>query len=114
MKLRFTPRAIANLVEIADYIHARDPAAARRVRAAIYESLQNLILFPQVGRKQNVEGIRKFVTRKYPYSSITPSMNRRRNRDSKREASCTQARTRRRMIGADRVTATRRQVDLSA
>jgi toxin ParE1/3/4 len=67
MKLRFTPRATANLIEIADYIHAHSPAAARRVRAAIYESLQNLILFPHVGRKQKVEGVRKFVTRKYSY-----------------------------------------------
>jgi plasmid stabilization system protein ParE len=30
MKLRFTPRAVANLIEIADYIRARNPAAARR------------------------------------------------------------------------------------
>jgi toxin ParE1/3/4 len=34
MKLRFTPRATANLIEIADYIHAHNPATARRVRAA--------------------------------------------------------------------------------
>ncbi|HEX5846449.1 MAG: type II toxin-antitoxin system RelE/ParE family toxin [Rhodoplanes sp.] len=67
MKLRFTPRAIANLIEIADYIRAHNPTAARRVRAAIYDSLQNLILFPYVGRKQKVEGVRKFVTRKYAY-----------------------------------------------
>jgi plasmid stabilization system protein ParE len=67
MKLRFTPRATANLIEIADYLHARNPAAARRVRAAIYGSLQNLILFPQVGRRQSTEGVRKFVTRRYAY-----------------------------------------------
>jgi plasmid stabilization system protein ParE len=67
MKLRFTPRATANLIEIADYLHARSPAAALRVRAAIYDSLQNLILFPQVGRRQKFEGVRKFVTRKYAY-----------------------------------------------
>ena len=67
MKLRFTPRAIANLIEIADYILEHNPQAARRVRAAIYESLQNLILFPHVGRRQKAEGVRKLVTRKYPY-----------------------------------------------
>src|SRR5258708_36566127 len=67
MKLRFTPRANGNLIEIADYIHAHNPAASRRGRAAIYDSLQNLILFPHVGRKQKVEGVRKFVTRKYAY-----------------------------------------------
>ena len=67
MKLRFTPRAIANIVEIADYIHAHNPAAAERVRGAIYQSLQNLILFPRVGRRQSTEGVRKIVTRKYGY-----------------------------------------------
>lgn len=63
MKLRFTPRATANLIEIADYIRARNPAAARRVRSAIYESLQTLILFPDVGRKQKAEGVRRLATR---------------------------------------------------
>jgi len=52
MKLRFTPRATEELAAIADYIRARNPEAAQRVRAAIYDSLQNLILFPFVGRKQ--------------------------------------------------------------
>src|SRR5450759_2514802 len=45
----------------------RNPQAALRVRAAILESLQNLVLFPQVGRQQKVEGVRKLVTRHYPY-----------------------------------------------
>jgi toxin ParE1/3/4 len=67
MRLRFTPSATANLIEIADYLHARNPAAAQRVRAAIYESLQYLILSPRVGRKQKAEGVRKLVTRKYAY-----------------------------------------------
>lgn len=72
MKLRFTPRATENIIAIADHIRTRDPAAAQRVREAIYESLQNLILFPHVGRPQQTEGVRKFVTRKYFISSITP------------------------------------------
>ena len=67
MKLRFTPRATADLIQIADYIHARNPAAAERVRDAIYGSLKTLLLFPHVGRKQKAEGVRKFVMRKYPY-----------------------------------------------
>jgi hypothetical protein len=29
--------------------------------------LQNLILFPHVGKLQKAEGVRKIVTRKYPY-----------------------------------------------
>jgi addiction module RelE/StbE family toxin len=67
MRLRFTRRAVQDLAEIADYIRARNPAAAQRVRAAILESLQNVIAFPQMGRRQTVEGVRKLVTRKYSY-----------------------------------------------
>lgn len=67
MKLRFTPRATHDLSEIADYIRERNPQAALRVRAAILESLQNLILFPHVGRQQAIAGVRKLVTRRYPY-----------------------------------------------
>jgi addiction module RelE/StbE family toxin len=67
MKLRFTKRATENLTKIADYLHERNPAAARRVRAAIYGSLENLLLFPYVGRPQSVAGVRKLVTPKYAY-----------------------------------------------
>jgi toxin ParE1/3/4 len=67
MKLRFTPRATENLTAIADYIRAQTPPAALRVRGAILETLRNLVLFPAVGRRQDVEGVRKLVTRKYPY-----------------------------------------------
>lgn len=37
------------------------------MRAAILESLQSLVLFPQIGRQRKVEGVRKPVTRRYPY-----------------------------------------------
>jgi toxin ParE1/3/4 len=67
MKLRFTLRATQDLIDIANYIRERNPAGSLRVRAAILESLQNLVLFPEAGRRQAVEGARKFVTRKYPY-----------------------------------------------
>ena len=62
-KLRFTPRATANLLEIADYLNARNPAAAQRVpRRQCPDGAQNLILFPHIGRKQKVEGVRKLVS----------------------------------------------------
>jgi plasmid stabilization system protein ParE len=67
MKLRFTPRALENLDVISAYLRAKNPAASRNVRAAIYASLQNLLLFPRIGRPQKVKGIRKLVTRKYAY-----------------------------------------------
>jgi plasmid stabilization system protein ParE len=67
MKLRFTPRATQDLIRIADYVRERSPRGALRVRAAILESLQNLVRFPRLGRPQKVEGVRKLVTRRYPY-----------------------------------------------
>lgn len=48
--------------------------SARAIRPLLSEcarrflhSLQNLVLFPRVGRAQTVEGVRELVTRKYPY-----------------------------------------------
>lgn len=67
MKLRFTPRAINDLTEIGDYVSERSPSAALRVRAAIIDSLSRLTAFPELGRRQTLEGVRKVVTRKYPY-----------------------------------------------
>jgi len=37
------------------------------VRDSILRSLQNLALFPEIGRPQNVEGVRKLVTPRYRY-----------------------------------------------
>ena len=67
MKLRFTPRAARDLAQIADHLRARNPAAAPAVRDAILRTLQNLTLFPAIGRPQNVEGVRKLVTSRYRY-----------------------------------------------
>jgi toxin ParE1/3/4 len=67
MKLRFTPRATQDLLDIADYIRERNPSASLRVRAAILDSLQDIVLFPEAGRRQTIEGVRKLVTRKYSY-----------------------------------------------
>jgi plasmid stabilization system protein ParE len=38
-----------------------------RVRAAILQTLRLLTRFPRIGRAQTVEGVRKIVTRRYPY-----------------------------------------------
>ena len=74
MKLRFTPRATQDLIEIADYIRGRNPAASLRVRAAILESLQNLVSFPETGRRQTVEGVRNSSRGDILTSSITLSI----------------------------------------
>ena len=67
MKLRVTSRATRDLAEIADYLRTRNPTAMQAVRSAILRSFEDLTLFPAIGRLQNVEGVRKLVTRKYRY-----------------------------------------------
>jgi toxin ParE1/3/4 len=37
------------------------------VRAAILDSLQNLVQFPHIGRRQSAEGVRKISVWKYNY-----------------------------------------------
>jgi plasmid stabilization system protein ParE len=67
MRLRFTPRAIRNVADIADYLAERNPAASRRVQSDIYDCLQSLLVFPHVGRRQTAASVRKIVTRRYGY-----------------------------------------------
>jgi Plasmid stabilisation system protein. len=86
MKLRFTPRAVQDIAAVADYIRERNPGAAERVRAAILQSLQNLVLFPQVGRAQTVAGVRKRSRGNIPIWSITGLMRRRRKSSSSRSS----------------------------
>jgi plasmid stabilization system protein ParE len=67
MKLRFTRRAIEDLMAIGDYVAGQNPVAAVRVRSAILQTLQLLVEYPRIGRPQTVEGVRKIVTRRYSY-----------------------------------------------
>jgi toxin ParE1/3/4 len=67
MKLYFTRQAKDDLESIADYIHQQNPEAALRVRDAIIDSLRTLVLFPRIGRRQNISGVRKILTRRYRY-----------------------------------------------
>ena len=67
MNLRFTPRAVRDITEIASYIHDRDPRAAIRVRQSILDAIQTLIMFPGAGRPQALENVRKLITRRYRY-----------------------------------------------
>jgi toxin ParE1/3/4 len=67
MRLRFTRRATEDLAAIGDYLGAQNPVASVRVRSAILDTLQLLLQYPRIGRVQTVEGVRKIVTRRYPY-----------------------------------------------
>jgi toxin ParE1/3/4 len=67
VNLRFTPRATRDLVEIGQFIRRESPRGALRVRAAILQSLERLLAFPRMGRRQTKPGVRKFVARRYDY-----------------------------------------------
>jgi toxin ParE1/3/4 len=67
MRLRFTLQARQDLDDIANHIREQNPQAALRLRTAIIDSLRTLVLFPRIGRRQTTAGVRKLVTRRYPY-----------------------------------------------
>lgn len=67
MIVRFTPQAVANLREIMDFVEAESPRVAARVLSAIEGAADVLATFPEAGRRQDAEGIRKLVLRRYPY-----------------------------------------------
>ena len=67
MRLRFTDQATEDLAAIADYILPRSPVGARHVRDDILASARTLTHWPDIGRRQKVEGVRKLVTRRYQY-----------------------------------------------
>jgi toxin ParE1/3/4 len=67
MKVRFAPRAHADLRNIGDYIGERNPVAAQRVMDDIGAALHILERSPNVGRRQSRGPFRKLVTNKYRY-----------------------------------------------
>lgn len=67
MRLRYTPRAIADIEAIADYVTERSPAGARNLRLAIETAIGQLEQFPGLGSPQTADGVRKLVVRQYPY-----------------------------------------------
>jgi plasmid stabilization system protein ParE len=67
MKLCYAPRAVADLEAIAVYLYQRNPQGAVRVRAAILETLQRVVQFLLMGRRQTTDTVRKIAVRKYNY-----------------------------------------------
>ena len=66
MNFHFTD-GLADLEAIAGYLFPVSPQGAAHVRAAILDSLQNLVQFPSIGRRQTAENVRKLAIRKYKY-----------------------------------------------
>lgn len=67
MKLRFTPRARLDLVEIHDYIAQENSQAAKRVVFIIRKAAEALLQNPLVGRVGRVAGTRELVVGSFPF-----------------------------------------------
>ena len=67
MKTYYTPRALADLGEIADYIRQSSPRSSAKVRDEILRTIGTLERFPYSGPRTAIEEVRRIVVRRYPY-----------------------------------------------
>jgi toxin ParE1/3/4 len=67
VKLRWTPRAVADLEQIADYLLAVNPKSWKRLLSRLQIAIDYLLQFPHMGKAGLVEGTREFVLSGTPY-----------------------------------------------
>ena len=67
MKLRYTPRAHADISDIHAYIAQQDTGAAISVIRQIRLTIGLLARHPALGRETDIPGVRVFPTARYPY-----------------------------------------------
>lgn len=80
MRLVYSENAVADLVRLREFIAEKDPLAAARVAAELLSRIENLCLFPEMGRAvelaPNPKAIRDTVFGKYiiRYSAYTETV----------------------------------------
>jgi addiction module RelE/StbE family toxin len=67
MKVRFSPRSIADLDNIRRYVAKDNPAAAWVVASFIRQTIRHLEHWPYQGRATDVKDVRRIVVVNYPY-----------------------------------------------
>jgi toxin ParE1/3/4 len=67
VRLRFSPQAHADIVDIHEYIAQHSPRAATAVVAQIRMTSLLLARYPSLGRETDLPGVRVFPTARYPY-----------------------------------------------
>lgn len=50
MRLAYSENAVSDLIRLRQFIAEKDPLAAARVAAALISRIENLCLFPEMGR----------------------------------------------------------------
>lgn len=67
MRIRYTPRAQADLDEIFRYLDERSPAGARAVKLRIVRSIERLAHHPYMPAETDEPGVRELAIVRYPY-----------------------------------------------
>jgi toxin ParE1/3/4 len=67
MKLIISPRAFRDIEEIRDYLHERNPQAAKTVAALFEAAIDRIIQFPDAGQDQTDPGVKRIVERQFGY-----------------------------------------------
>jgi toxin ParE1/3/4 len=68
MRVHYSPRAVADLTAIADFLVERSPQGARAVEVAIRATLALIADFPGCGRQLDQrESVRAIPVTRYPY-----------------------------------------------
>lgn len=67
MRVRYTPRAFADLDDIRTYISKHNPTAALKVVATIEKIVARLGDFPESGQESDELDVRIVFTTRYPY-----------------------------------------------
>jgi len=67
MIVSLSERALADLIEIRDYLLPISPRGAESVRRAIVETIDLLAQYPNVGRETDIVGVRVRPFVRYPY-----------------------------------------------
>jgi toxin ParE1/3/4 len=64
---RLSPRAIADLDSIRDYLVPRSPRGAENVRRSISETIALLEHYPRAGHESTISGVRVIAVVRYDY-----------------------------------------------
>jgi toxin ParE1/3/4 len=67
MKLRYAPRAHADIAHIYRYIAQHNANAATSIIRQIRSTSRLLARYPGLGRETDIPGVRVFPTARYPY-----------------------------------------------
>jgi len=65
MRLRWTPAAADDLIQIVRYIKEENPGATQQVAQSLIDRFETLLAFPNIGRPGKEPGTREFATPPY-------------------------------------------------